>query len=241
VVTNSTGSLIIRNVGAAAVTVPVGTSTTTFNPVTIANGGNRDYSVRVNTGLAPTINNPAIAVNRTWTISPNAAPAGPVTLTFQYEDNHMNTPGIPTNPMEVAVHNGSSWTVVTPNVTPTGSATARLVTATTTQFGPTVISNVGGVSWITAVNPVDPTISNMSLMPNLIESASLLRVNTTRATRITWNVVDANGRTVMSFSRQVMTGRNDLQLNFANLAAGMYTISGTTDKGKTQVLRFVKF
>jgi hypothetical protein len=240
IISNSTGSAIVRNVGTTAVTVPVGPSDNSFNPVTIANGGGRDYSVRVTTGLTPTVANPSRAVNRTWTISPNIAPASPATITLQYADAHMNTPGVPTNPMEVGVHNGSVWTVVTPNVTPTGTGTARLVTTTTSQFGPMAVANIGGVSWVTAVPSVDATIASMQLLPNIVETKALLRIVSSRATKLQLNVLDANGRVVLSFDKQVMTGQNDMMMEFGKLASGSYSISGTTDKGKTHVIRFVK-
>ena len=241
VVTNSTGSVISRNVGATAVTVPVGPSATSYNPVTIANGGGFDYSVRVATGLTPPVSNPGRAVNRTWNITPSGAATG-VNITFQYDDTHMNTPGVATNPMEVGVHNGTSWSVVSPTagVTPSGTPTSRQVGVTTSQFGAMVLGNIGAMSWITAVPSVDPTVSKMVLMPNLVESSTVLRVISTRASRITWNVVDQSGRVVMTFSRQVMVGQTDISLEMSRLAAGVYNLAGFTDKGKTEVLRFVK-
>ena len=87
---------------------------------------------------------------------------------------------------------------------------------------------------------VDPTVSRMVLMPNLVESSTVLRVVSTRAARINWSVVDQSGRVVMTFSRQVMVGQTDISLEMSRLAAGVYNIAGFTDKGKTQVLRFVK-
>ena len=241
VVTNSTGSVISRNVGATAVTVPVGPSATSYNPVTLANGGGFDYSVRVATGLTPPVSNPGRAVNRTWNITPSGAATG-VNITFQYDDTHMNTPGVATNPMEVGVHNGTSWSVVSPTagVTPSGTPTSRQVGVTTSQFGAMVLGNIGAMSWITAVPSVDPTVSKMVLMPNLVESSTVLRVISTRASRITWNVVDQSGRVVMTFSRQVMVGQTDISLEMSRLAAGVYNLAGFTDKGKTEVLRFVK-
>jgi len=244
IVTNSTGSVITKAVGTTAVTVPVGPTAAGYNPIVITNGSGRDYSVRVATGIAPAITNPSIAVNRTWTISASGAtaPTG-VGITFQYADADMNTPGIPTNAMEVGVHNGASWQVVSPaaGITPSGTPTARQVVATTSQFGPMVVSNVGGMSWITALPPgVDPTVSSMVLMPNIVESNTVLRVVSQRAQRINFAMVDANGRTVQVFSKQVLVGQNDIPVTLPQLAAGMYTISGQTDKGKTQTLRFVK-
>jgi hypothetical protein len=186
------------------------------------------------------VSNPGRAVNRTWNITPSGAATG-VNITFQYDDTHMNTPGVATNPMEVGVHNGTSWNIVSPTagVTPSGTPTSRQVGVSTSQFGAMVLGNIGAMSWITAVPSVDPTVSKMMLMPNLVESSTVLRVISTRASRITWNVVDQSGRVVMTFSRQVMVGQTDISLEMSRLAAGVYNLAGFTDKGRTEVLRFV--
>jgi hypothetical protein len=240
IVSNSTGSVIIKNVGATATTVPVGPNVNSYNPVTIANGGGKDYSVRVATGLMPTIANPGLAVNRTWTVSPNIAPASAATITLQYADTHMNVPGVATNNMEVGVNNGILWTVVTPNVTPTGSATARQVVSTTSQFGSIAVANKGGISWITAVPSIDATIGSLQLLPNVVETTTLLRIISSRAAKLRLEVIDASGSVVLSFDKQVMSGQNDMMLEMGRLAAGSYSISGSTEKGKTQPIRFVK-
>jgi hypothetical protein len=242
VVTNSTGSFVTKAVGANQVSVPVGPSATSYNPVMIANGSGRDYSVRVATGLSPTIANPGLAVNRTWNITPSGTgnPSN-VNLTFQYDDAHMNTPGVPTNAMEIGVHNGTSWAVVVPSTTPSGTPTGRQVGGNISTFGPMVVTNIGGISWITsAPPPVDPTIGSVKLLPNLVETSAVLRVVSTRTAKIRWNVIDGQGRIVMSFDKSVLIGQNDIQLQLQQLAGGMYTLSGTTDKGTTTVLKFVK-
>jgi hypothetical protein len=243
VVTNSSGVMITRNVGVTPVTVPVGHSADSYNPVIIANGSNRDYSVRVQQGLIPGISNPGIAVDRTWNITASGAtlPTN-VNITFQYEDGHMNTSGVATNMMEVGVHDGAQWNIVSPGggVSPSGTPTQRQVGVVTGQFGPMVVSNIGGISWITSAPNVDPSVTSMQLLPNLVESSTLLRVMSTRATRLGIQVVDGSGRVVMTLNKQVMVGQNDFPLEFSQLAAGVYYLSGQTDKGKTTVVRFVK-
>jgi hypothetical protein len=78
------------------------------------------------------------------------------------------------------------------------------------------------------------------MLPNLVETSSILRVVTTRSAKIHWNVIDAQGRVVMSFDKSVLQGQNDIQLQLGQLAGGVYTLSGTTDKGLTSVVKFVK-
>jgi hypothetical protein len=58
--------------------------------------------------------------------------------------------------------------------------------------------------------------------------------------RTDWVITDASGRVVTSFSRQMTTGRNDINLSLFELGAGIYTITGTNAKGRVAVLRFVK-
>ena len=43
-----------------------------------------------------------------------------------------------------------------------------------------------------------------------------------------------------SFDGSVLQGQNDIQLQLQHLAAGMYHLSGTTDKGLTTTVKFVK-
>src|SRR5690606_11449996 len=83
IVTNGAGSVTTRNVNVTPVTVPVGPSATSFNPVIISSGSGRDYSVKVQEGLIPAINNPGLAVNRTWTITHSGATPTNVNITFQ--------------------------------------------------------------------------------------------------------------------------------------------------------------
>ncbi|RYZ23983.1 MAG: hypothetical protein EOO16_02630 [Chitinophagaceae bacterium] len=96
------------------------------------------------------------------------------------------------------------------------------------------------VNTCTAVSSVDPNIDGAVLFPNLVQNSALLRVTAARAARIQWQVLDAAGRRVMTIQQSVHAGTNDLQLRLAGLQSGSYLLSGYTDKGKTEVLRFVK-
>ena len=239
VVTNGTGSVITNNVTAATINVPVGPDATNYNPVRLNNGQGRNFTVRVVTGHNPAIPNGNRAVNRTWTITPNSAVSN-VGITFQYADADINSAGSATTLMEVGVHNGTQWNIIAPFVTPSGPATAREVTVTTSQFGPMIVGNVGSITNPTAVPSVDPTVTKIMLLPNLIQSTTTLRVSAARAMKVKWMIVDANGRTVMNFDQQVLTGQNDLQLYLSRLASGAYYLVGATEKGRTDVVRFVK-
>ncbi|GAA4329070.1 hypothetical protein [Flaviaesturariibacter amylovorans] len=93
----------------------------------------------------------------------------------------------------------------------------------------------------TAAPTRDADISDATLMPNRIQSQSLLRVRSRRAMRIDWQVVDGRGRTVLRFNQSVSAGVNDLPVQFGRLAAGTYLLVGTTAKGNAGTLRFVKY
>ncbi|HEY0356458.1 MAG TPA: hypothetical protein VGC29_09650, partial [Flavisolibacter sp.] len=242
VITNGTGSVISNNINAGPVTVPVGPNATSYNPVIISNGQGRNYTVRVAPGISPSINNPNRAINRTWYVMPNTPVTSPVNLVFQFVDADMNNNASATLVMEAAVHNGTTWTVVSPatGVTPSGTPTDRQVGINTTVFGPTAIGNFGAITFPTATANVDADVTSMVMMPNIVRDQTVLRVNVRRTMKINWSVVDANGRIIMTFTKQVLSGQNDIQLLLGHLAQGAYQIVGSTEKGKTGVLRFVK-
>ncbi len=84
VVTNGSGKLAIPNVGTA--TFPIGL--TAYNPLTIDNGGNVDYAVKLS-NTAPSgsgIAQPTKVINRQWDIS-SSATASNVGLSFTYNMN----------------------------------------------------------------------------------------------------------------------------------------------------------
>jgi hypothetical protein len=81
--TNGAGVLTINNVGASNVVFPVGN--TSYNPITINNGGTPD---NFTVGVQNTIDNPTLdnthAVTRQWNISEAVAGGSSCTLTFQW-------------------------------------------------------------------------------------------------------------------------------------------------------------
>ena len=239
IITSGTGAVIANNVGATTFIVPVGPDAATYNPVTLSNGQGLNYAVKVVTGITPAIFDASIAINRTWAVVPSATPASAVTIAFEYADAHANANANPAANMEVGVHNGTNWAVASPagGIAPTGSASARVVSVQTTQSGAFVLSNIGGT---TAVPNIDQDITSVKLMPNVVEGRSTLRVNVRRAMKIDWVVTDMNGRVVSRFSQQLMPGQTDLSLQLGHLANGSYQISGYTNKGKTELLKFIK-
>jgi trimeric autotransporter adhesin len=92
----------------------------------------------------------------------------------------------------------------------------------------------------TSLPNVDADITSAVLMPNVVNNAATLRVVSGRAAQLNFHVVDMNGRVVMSFSNQVMAGRNDIQLKLGALAAGTYQLQGWSSKGKLETIRMIK-
>jgi len=130
VVTNGSGVLTVTAMPAASsLLFPVASSSTTYNPVTIASQAgaiSNDYSIRVETGNNPTgIYNTTRTINRTWYITPATnITSGTVNLSFQYAAADANGACIPTNPMELGHFipgAPGSWNIdPAGNVTPTG-------------------------------------------------------------------------------------------------------------------------
>jgi hypothetical protein len=92
----------------------------------------------------------------------------------------------------------------------------------------------------TAVSNVESDLTQARILPNLVTDNALIRMQARRAMKITWTIVDASGRSVMMLTNQLSIGQNDIQLQLSRLPAGTYQVYGTTEKGKTEVLRFVK-
>ncbi|HEX6333776.1 MAG TPA: T9SS type A sorting domain-containing protein [Flavisolibacter sp.] len=92
----------------------------------------------------------------------------------------------------------------------------------------------------TSVHAVDADVAFIRLMPNVVSADAVLRIQSKKAMNVNWVVTDAQGRVVMTFSRQLMPGQNDLPLQFSQISAGTYHITGMTDKGRTGVIKFIK-
>ncbi len=244
IVTNGTGKVTGNNIGTVTVVFPVGPTATSYNPVMIANGQGRNYTVGVVTGLpsAPALANAARAINRTWNVTASSAPTSPVNITLGYADADANASATPTANMEAGVATATNWMIATQagGLAPTGTAAGRLLGFQTISFGPMVLANIGGINFPTAVPNVDADVTSVVLMPNVVNDLALLRVKTQRTTKVEWTVVDGNGRVVMAFSRQVFAGQNDIQLHLGRLAAGTYQLVGTTEKGRVQAVRFIR-
>jgi hypothetical protein len=217
VVTNGTGTITSNNINAGPVIIPVGSDAATYDPVIIANGQGRNYTVKIVTGISPAITDNNRAINRTWTITPSSAVPSNVSLTLQFADAHGNSLFVPGALAEVGQYTGTAWAIASPpnGVAPLGAATERQVTIQTSAFGPFVVASPGGIQYPTAIPSVNPDITRIMLMPNAIQKTSVLRIVSTRATKMNFTVVDAGGKQVRTFVQQLNAGTNDIPLDFS--------------------------
>jgi hypothetical protein len=234
IVTNGSGAAIITNV-TGTVTVPVGATATSYNPVTLGNGQGLTYTVRVMNGLiAPVVDN-SKAINRTWAVTTTTTPAAPVSITVQYADVDANAACNPAANMDAGAYNGVTWALVSPagGVLPTGSSTARQVALSTTQLGNIVLANQGMLK-----APVYEFA--VQLLPTVVSGTNAkLRITSKRPMTLTWAVIDATGSMTKKFTTSVAAGVNDADVSLAGLASGVYTLRGVGDDGRIQTIKFI--
>ncbi len=109
VVTNGTGTVTQKGVGAADRVFPVGTATS-YNPVIINNAGVVDtFSVRVQASFDFPPNNPTQVVNRQWTISEAVAGGSNATISLQWNSGDQASGFSPTAPVYIGRHDGTYW------------------------------------------------------------------------------------------------------------------------------------
>jgi ELWxxDGT repeat protein len=96
------------------------------------------------------------------------------------------------------------------------------------------------VNTCTAVSNINPEVESALLMPSLVKNKTSLRISVRTAMKVDFVISDANGRQVMTISKQLNTGRNDISLELNQLAPGSYFINGNSSKGKIPTLKFVK-
>jgi hypothetical protein len=146
IVTNGTGTLTIPAIGVTPKVFPIGHNATNINAISIANGNNRDYSARVVQGFPFAIFDPTRAVDRTWYVKANTAPAAMVDITFNYANGDGGPAFINNAPIDFGIYT-NAWQVPSTNLTPTGTYEVAVQTGalqTNTEL-PMVIGNLGAI------------------------------------------------------------------------------------------------
>jgi hypothetical protein len=145
-VTQGTGVLKLP-VSATSQTFPVGPDATHYNPVTMNNGGGTVFAVNVSSGNAPTgLPNTALALNRTWTVSPAAT----ADYNFGFNTGDGNGSCVLTDPMGLYNSSGGAWTSL-------GTATPSVPSSNATNYQV-------GYSAVTATGTIF-NVSNLAMIP----------------------------------------------------------------------------
>ncbi|GAA4318724.1 immunoglobulin domain-containing protein [Flaviaesturariibacter amylovorans] len=220
-----------------------GATSATYTIPSVTAGDAANYDVVI-TGTCGSVTSNAVALSLTAATSITTQPVGATaceqgatsftvvasgagTLSYQWRKGGTNISGATSATLNLsnltATDAGSYDVVVTGGCGPVTSNAVTLV-----------------VNNCTSVPSLDASISSAVLTPNAVRNTTVLRVKATRAARIQWQLVDARGAVVMTFTQTVTAGDNQLRLQLGHLAGGTYLLYGTTDKGKTSVLRAVR-
>jgi len=92
----------------------------------------------------------------------------------------------------------------------------------------------------TPVSAIDFNVAGVQLLPNLVNGTATLRIQSKKTMNIEFQVVDITGRQVMRFSKGLVVGQNTHTLDASALSSGTYQVFGITEKGRTEVIKFVK-
>jgi hypothetical protein len=187
-----------------------------------------DAFLTVNSPTIITIQPDASTVCLQQNVSFSVVASGGGTLTYQWRKESVNIQGA-TSP-SFTINNVSQSDVGNYSVLVTGACGA--VPSSNAAL------NVSGPC--TSIANVDPGITSILMLPNVVRGAANLRVNAGLPATINWNVIDNTGRVMMNFSSQVRTGKNNIPLELSSLASGTYYLAGQTSKGRVATIRFVK-
>ena len=94
----------------------------------------------------------------------------------------------------------------------------------------TVYNAANATSGITSVNNVDAANNNINIYPNPAVSNTTLAISSADAANASIKVLDLVGKTVIYMNNvNVNSGQNNIELNTANLNAGVYMVEVTID------------
>ncbi|MGG9960942.1 hypothetical protein [Ferruginibacter sp. SUN106] len=80
----------------------------------------------------------------------------------------------------------------------------------------------------------------IGLLPSLVANNAILNVTAAQKTKMNVVVTDITGRQLQKNTYQLITGSNQLNINFSGLGTGTYQVTGYTAEGMSKTIRFVK-
>jgi GEVED domain/Secretion system C-terminal sorting domain len=81
----------------------------------------------------------------------------------------------------------------------------------------------------------------ISVAPNPTKNIAILTLTSVKAGNINIIITDVIGKVVAKQTVNVIAGNNPIDMNFATLGAGTYTIAATNAEGEVKTTRFVKY
>ncbi len=142
IVTNSTGVLKRNSVGSGSTAFPIGNAA--YNPVFINNSGTIDnFSVKVVDGTPGNISDATRVVNRTWTISEDAAGGSNVALMLQWNGGETGSSFDIEDQLVIGRYLGSGTSWETKSATHAGSGPYAAEASGFTSFSDFVVASGG--------------------------------------------------------------------------------------------------
>jgi hypothetical protein len=96
-------------------------------------------------------------------------------------------------------------------------------------------------SSIVAILNKDKGFEIASLVPNPVKDVATISLASAKASKVEIAIADVVGRVLVKQSSSVIAGNNNINMNFATLAAGTYTVIATNAEGEVKTIRFVKY
>jgi Secretion system C-terminal sorting domain len=96
-------------------------------------------------------------------------------------------------------------------------------------------STVFRLSEFVSTDRIDAPTTSMTVMPNPVADVMNLRVSTTDNDNGSVQIVDMQGRIVLTQLATILTGDNNLSVDVAHLSKGIYSVRLLNDKGAMMV------
>jgi hypothetical protein len=132
------------------------------------------------------------------------------------------------------------------------SATYTIPSATAADAGTYTVIITGSCGTVTSgaaaltvnscapVTTINGTINAATLRPSAAHNYTNIVIQSSRAVTIKWQLIDAKGAIVKTFSQNVVPGENTFRLDLSSVASGAYFLNGFSEGAHLTVLRLVK-